>query len=489
MQRAAVYRRVSTAEQAAGGESLGVQLRRCTEHCERNGYVVVGHYQDVMSGRRAGRPAYQQMLAACRRGEVDVVVVQFLDRLGRNLREASRCWDELEDLGVALEAADQPVPKGPEGKLVRYMMGWMAERESERIGERVRGAILHKLERGEHWARVPFGWHRDEDGRLVVYEPEAATVREMVRLSQAGYGAQSIAQRLNAVGHRRRPHALMVNPLWTANAVRKVLSRARNAGSSEWGAAGRRANKDGRKPAVTAEHVAIVSAEEHAAALDAALLRRTRPSTRMGESPFLLAGLLRCGACSYPLVGNMSKNPRAHQWAYFYCCRGHRERRPGGCEEYRYYNAGRLHEAVLTVLIPHADAIAARAQVPRPETPRPLDLEEAGLRRELEQVGRELRRQYDLYSRGIIDEGALAELGREFTMRRAAAEQRLAAIQAEREAEQRRAARIIDLPRKARDLVETFDTLDRPGRKALLQELIERVTVYPDRRIDVEFRL
>src|SRR4051794_16566160 len=101
---ALIYTRVSTDEQASGGLSLDAQLADCRRYAAgRDGWVLGSEYQDVLSGKRDDRPAYQRILADVRRlraeGKRVAIVLAALDRLGRDIQERVRCWRELDRLG------------------------------------------------------------------------------------------------------------------------------------------------------------------------------------------------------------------------------------------------------------------------------------------------------------------------------------------------------------------------------------------------------
>jgi DNA invertase Pin-like site-specific DNA recombinase len=103
---ALLYRRVSTREQSEEGVSLGAQLDESRRYVVRQGWMLGDEYEDVESGRRDDRADYQRMLLTIRghrlAGRRVVLVVAALDRLGRNLAERVRVWDELKRLGVPL---------------------------------------------------------------------------------------------------------------------------------------------------------------------------------------------------------------------------------------------------------------------------------------------------------------------------------------------------------------------------------------------------
>src|SRR5262245_13885148 len=95
-QRTAVaYRRVSSGPQAKEDRSsLRTQTSHVGDWCQREAVSLIGSYTDVETGKRDDRKQYQKMLADVRQGGVDVIVVQFLDRFGRNPREIlRRVWE------------------------------------------------------------------------------------------------------------------------------------------------------------------------------------------------------------------------------------------------------------------------------------------------------------------------------------------------------------------------------------------------------------
>src|SRR5215211_5005943 len=88
---ALIYTRVSSEEQAREGVSLDAQLTECRRYAAQHGWILSQEFQDVLSGKRDDRPAYQALLAEVRRLRTEVqpvvVVVFRLDRLGRRILE------------------------------------------------------------------------------------------------------------------------------------------------------------------------------------------------------------------------------------------------------------------------------------------------------------------------------------------------------------------------------------------------------------------
>ena len=85
VKRAFGYLRVSGPSQTGGHHvSLETQQARFEEYCERNHLEPAATFIDVVSGRRDDRKEYLRMLEEVRREGATVIVVQFLDRFGRN---------------------------------------------------------------------------------------------------------------------------------------------------------------------------------------------------------------------------------------------------------------------------------------------------------------------------------------------------------------------------------------------------------------------
>ena len=99
--RAVGYLRVSTPGQAGEQHSsLETQEIRFKEYCQRQGLLPDSQFVDVVSGRRDDRKEYRRMVEYALTGAAEVIVVQFLDRFGRNPREILQRYWELQDAGV-----------------------------------------------------------------------------------------------------------------------------------------------------------------------------------------------------------------------------------------------------------------------------------------------------------------------------------------------------------------------------------------------------
>ena len=126
------------------------------------------------------------------------------DRLSRNVRQLVQLFAELDRVGVALRSPTEPFDtSSAAGKMMLQMLGVFAEFERTTIVERV-VAGMERAASQDRWVmgKVPYGYVRDKDSKLIVPEPtQAVVVRRIFELYVTGRkGIKSIANILNAEG-------------------------------------------------------------------------------------------------------------------------------------------------------------------------------------------------------------------------------------------------------------------------------------------------
>jgi hypothetical protein len=86
--RAVIYARYSSDLQREA--SIEDQFALCRHYADAQGWSVLGQYADrAASGSTKFRPGYQDLLAAARRREFDVVLAEALDRLSRDQEDVA----------------------------------------------------------------------------------------------------------------------------------------------------------------------------------------------------------------------------------------------------------------------------------------------------------------------------------------------------------------------------------------------------------------
>jgi site-specific DNA recombinase len=219
MPLAAIYARVSTAEQAESGFSLPTQLDQCQRYAASCGYEVPAEYvfSEDITGASLRRPQLQAVLTLVRERRIAALVVYDLDRLSRKLAHQVLISEELERAGVTLYVVTMPnLDRSPEGRLLQNVRSTIAEFEKEKILERTRRGLYGRAKAGKPAGRLPLGY-RSVNGTVHIDPEEAALVRRIYDLLVNGQRSlNAIAKVLTAeciptYNDRREPTRVRTN--------------------------------------------------------------------------------------------------------------------------------------------------------------------------------------------------------------------------------------------------------------------------------------
>ena len=185
------YVRVSTEEQAISGLGLAAQEKAVRAECEHRELPLVAVYTDAgVSAKtlaRLARPALMAALADLDGGRGSVLMVAKLDRLSRNVHDASGLLQRAQQSGWDLVALDAPVDTTtPQGAAMAQVLAVFAELERRLIGERTKAALAVKRSQGVRLGRPP--------------TLPADVVERIVAAREAGTTWSAIARQLNEAG-------------------------------------------------------------------------------------------------------------------------------------------------------------------------------------------------------------------------------------------------------------------------------------------------
>jgi site-specific DNA recombinase len=128
------------------------------------------------------RPALQRMLEDIRARRIDVVVVYKVDRLTRSLADFAKIIEVFDAQGVSFVSVTQAFnTTGSMGRLTLNVLLSFAQFEREVTGERIRDKIAASKRKGIWMGGQPPLGYAVKECKLVVNEPEAATVRKIYR--------------------------------------------------------------------------------------------------------------------------------------------------------------------------------------------------------------------------------------------------------------------------------------------------------------------
>lgn len=206
--RAAIYLRNSKGKRGTSTRDQEIEDRRV---CDRYGWSVAGVFEDRgISASRSGRQvrkSYEEMLAAIRTGQCDVVVYWEASRGYRTLDDyvELRNLCEVNNVLICYNGRIFDMSKSED----RHATGrdaLDAEGEADKIRERNRRTKRLSAERGAPDGRLPYGYRREygpETGHLlrqVQREDQAPVVAEIFERIAAGGSVYSIAADLNRRG-------------------------------------------------------------------------------------------------------------------------------------------------------------------------------------------------------------------------------------------------------------------------------------------------
>lgn len=298
MKRAAIYCRVSSAEQASADHvSLQVQDARCRSYVDQRGWSLVAIETDAESGLKATRAGYQRVIALARAQAIDVVVVYQASRFGRKASEVLVRTDELRTLGVELVSTAEDLSSF----LMLGIQAILNEEESRRLSARVAPAKRLKASQGFWLGHAPFG---TVNVKGVLQEgPHFDLVRLAFELAAAGVASREINRRLNAALAPRVLHL---------STVRKMLRNPAYGGRVVW--------DDVDAPAKWEPLIPMELFNHAGEQLRTRYLQRAVVSP---SYPFWIVGLAFCG-CGARMHPSVSVKSWGTRYAYLVC--GHQNR-------------------------------------------------------------------------------------------------------------------------------------------------------------------
>ncbi len=166
--RAVIYTRVSTKEQAENNASLKTQKKHCELLAQKKGLVVVEYFGGTYESAKSDeRKEFQKMLAYVRKKkDISYIIVYSYDRFSRTGANGAYISQELKNQGVitlsATQEVDASTSSGAFQQNIYYMFGQF---DNEQRRDKIVDGMTEKLLKG-HWINtVPFGYTNLNPGK------------------------------------------------------------------------------------------------------------------------------------------------------------------------------------------------------------------------------------------------------------------------------------------------------------------------------------
>ena len=416
--RAAIYARFSTDLQ--NERSIEDQIALCQSYAQREGLNIVSTYEDRArsGGSVMGRDGLLRMLDQARERSLDVVIVEALDCLSRDMEDLAGIHKRLSFLGVEIRA----VHEGVVNTVLVGLRGLVGQLYREDNAHKVRRGQAGRVTQGLAGGGLTYGYAPvpGKNGERVIVNDEAEVVRRVFREYVDGRTPREIAHDLNKDrvrpprgrawnastmnGTRDRCAGILQNELY---AGRLVWNKIRMVKDPDTGKRLSRPNPKSEWRTTEVPRLAIVDANLFEAAQKRRQERtRTHPSHQR-RPPRMLSGLLRCGACG----AGMATNGRDKSGRVRIRCSAAKE--SGTCSDAKTFYLDAVEKAVLGGLraemrVPKVIAEYVRTYLEeRRRLAASSNVQRQRLEQQLGKLEREIDRLIDAIAKGYGDPAVL----------------------------------------------------------------------------------
>lgn len=293
---AVIYLRVSSKEQEEGF-SIAAQEKLLTEYAASLGYKVLRVFTDVETAKRAGRTAFDEMLACLKRSACRIVLVEKTDRLYRNIKD----WVKVDELDLEVHLVKEGVVLSADSrsheKLVHGFKVLMAKNYCDNLSEEVVKGMTEKASQG-HWPSwAPIGYTNNRDTHRIEPEPvEAPIIKRLFQEAAEGLTLDRLSEAAYARGLRSR----RLKGRITREGIKRILKNPIYWGPFMW---------DGRL--YPGSHEPLVTKELFD---EANTTRQSKSKPRRRTNTFAFAGLASC-KCGKRLTGQIARR----RYIYYGC--------------------------------------------------------------------------------------------------------------------------------------------------------------------------
>ena len=505
---AALYIRLSKEDENEGpSESVTNQKSLLDEFVKKHRLAVYDVYvDDGWSGTNFDRPDFQRMIGDIEAGKVNMVITKDLSRLGRDYimtghymeryfpEKRVRYISLLDGIDTGVESTANDITP------FRAIMNDMYAKD---ISRKIKSVKRDKQRKGQFIGGKPvYGYkmHLTEKNKIVVDEEAAVVVRRIFAMALDGMSCRKIAAKLNEEGVPT-PAAYaglpVPNPgpytgLWSSERISEMLQNETYIGNMVQGRSvkisykSKKCLKQDRENWVVVEgtHEPLIDTETFQ---KVRMLVDSRRHTRSRTYDFLLKGMIFCHECGYPLAVLNRKNAAGEDVLYFVCRTYQRFTRAGVCtchsiKEKTVTDAviAKAREVCEACLNPRELLPMAREAVEQAQKENAPENEMQAIQNKIDSLTANLDKMYMDRLSGLLAETDFERIYQRVKMERAALEDKLEALEAQKEC-------TVSTEDRARALVQKFMDSAFTSRE-LLVSLIQRVELTEEKQIIIKFR-
>ena len=431
------------------------------------------------------REDFQRLLADCRRGRVDKILVKSSSRFARNAKECLEAIRELKALGVGVRFEEQGIDTAElTGELFTAIFAMIDQKESENISRNMRWSYQVRMRNGTYRpSYLPYGFIH-KDGKIQIHPEQAEVIHRIFEEYLSGINVEEIAAGLRRDNVPNRSGT----PAWSSTGIRYILSNEKYIGDSHWQKYYTTASFPFQSKVnhgevdsyyVRSTHQGIITPEEFRAA-NLLMKQRRQKIIRHSLHMYPFKQRISCGNC------NSVFRRKAMDGNMYWVCIGRDKNRTNGCsimpvleiEIERaflrlYYNLRHQGLPILTQLL--ADLQAAR----KGKLLWSLNIVE--LNQKIADITRQDRLLAQLKQQGLVDPDIFISRRNELAKQlRAAKLEKERFLEAEEDQTIQQTQELIEILEAGPDFLDAFDG-------ELFRELVDKIIVESNDRL--RFRL
>lgn len=496
----ALYLRLSIDDKRVVSMSIDSQRKLLAEYVENLGiddFEIVEFVDNGYSGTNFERPSIQELLEQVKAFKIDCIIVKDFSRFGRNSIEVGYFTEQVFPLFnvrfiSVSDNYDSNNHKGDTGGLDVTFKYPVNECYSRDLSKKTKASKYTKMKRGDYDAGIyPYGYKKGEDGKKAIDETVADNVRLIFKLSSEGKTNSEISKVLfeNHVltpaqykaQNGKKSHDISRCKYWTSSSVSRLLENEQYMGMFvmckkavvDVGSTRMRMRDESEWIKISDHHPAIVSKELFEKAQE---VRRTFKQPNKKSRNYILKAKVFCGCCKHAMDYLTKKKPE-------FICYYTRNDDTEPCYRMNILEE-ELHEALFTIIQKQAQIIANIDSVTdlsklQLQTEQTIELEK--------QLDGYKRKKQKLYEQLLMREITLED----YNQQKNSWNEKLQAVEnlykvsvdttTQMKMDTKTKSQIIQVAKA----VKKENTLTQ----ALADTLIEKVFIYPDKRIEIVWKI
>lgn len=486
--RVAAYARVSSASDDQLNSFAAQNNYYTTLISSKENWSMVDIYADEgITGTSAEkREDFQRLMADCRRGLIDRVLVKSISRFARNTKECLEATRELKLLGIGVYFEKENIDTATmSGEMMTALFASFAQAESESISGNMRWSYQRRMRDGTYIpSNLPYGYILQNHSIQIVPE-QAVIIQRIFSEYLNGKSTERIATDLRNDNIPCKSGKVV----WDSTAIRYILTNEKYTGNSIWQKyystdtlPYRCLINRGEKDSYYAQgtHEGIISPEDFERA-NALMKSRAQKITLSRNNPYIFRKKLFCSDC-----GSLYRRKTVRRIPYWVCI-GHDKKRHGiqcrimpiaECEIEKaflrlYYNLKHYGKPILAQMLTSLQTIRNRRML--------WSLDVIELNKQISELSSQNQMLTTLKQQGLIDPDIFISQSNELTEQlRAAKLKKERLLVADGDSTIAQTQELIDILEAGPDFLDTFDA-------ELFSELVDKIIVGSNEQL--RFRL